>query len=345
MRKRVDHQLKQQQMSSSSSTITGKTILITGGGSGLGEAAALFLASHGANVVITGRREANLKEVASKATGGKIVPIVADVTSESDWERVVSKTLEQFGSIDGAIMNAAYEGKAWDPIDAPAEDLKQLILINVYGPVLGAKYIVPSLIKSKGTFIITSSVASAMPRTSPLNSVYSASKSATDQLVRQFSAIYLAKGVKIFGVNPVAYESEMMRKSLSTPEAKALGNDPEELAALFNPLGKVGDPLDIAVVFHKLLTNDTKYKSGDCVATLPSLQNGKPLTVEISYFYTTLLISSAFDALQQTYLTLPLNNEKGEPLSPGEAEPIRQTINANVEKVRAKFAALATAKK
>jgi len=277
-------------------------------------------------VVITGRREENLKEVASRATGGKVIPIVADVTNESDWERVVATTISQFGGIDGAIMNAGTAGKnSLDPIEADTSELIDMLLINNYGPILGAKFCVPSLIKSKGTLIIVSSMTSTMPRTYGSNVVYSATKSAADQLVRQFSAIYLPKGVNVFGVNPVAYDSSMTRRF--GPDS----NYHDVLASKFNPLGKLGNPLDIAAIFLSLLTNDTKYKPGDCVATFPSHQDGKPLTIEMSYFYKNVISSSAPGVLQQSYLSMPLNDEKGEAISSGDAEPIRQSIIAHIQ--------------
>jgi len=327
--------------SSSPSSIIGKTILITGGGSGLGEVSALYLASQGANVVITGRREANLKQVAEKASGGKIVPIVADVTNESDWERVISTITGQFGGLDSAIMNAAWEGPTnQDPIDASTTEIKELLSINIYGPILAARFCVPELIKSKGTFIIVSSVAGTLPRTSGFSGLYSVTKAAVDQQVRQFSAIYFPKGVRVFGVDPMVYESPMVHNALKNVAIQALDiKTPEAFGAMINPLGKLGDPVDIAVVFHSLLTNTT-YKSGDCVATLPSIRPGKPLTVEMSFFYTNVVTSSAPDAMLKCFLTLPLNNERGEPLSPGDADPIRQEIIANNERAKSLFTAM-----
>src|SRR4051812_13722279 len=93
-----------------------------------------------------------------------------------------------------------------DPVDAKVADMKQLLEINVLGPVLGAKFCVPALAASKGTFIIVSSVAGVMPRTATVLPLYSTTKSACDALVRQFSGLYAPKGVRVFGVNPVVYE-------------------------------------------------------------------------------------------------------------------------------------------
>jgi len=323
-------------------SVAGKTILITGGGSGIGAASALYLASKGANVVITGRKEATLKQVASESKGGKVIPVVADATSESDWERVISTTLNLFGGIDAAIMNAGWEGPGvQDAVETSVADVQQLLAINVLGPILGAKFCVPSLLKSKGALILVSSVVSALPRTAGTVPLYGATKAAVDALVRQLSGAYSPKGIRVFGVNPVVYESAMFRNASNAPSVKQIAPTPEDVAGMFNPLGNIGDPVDFGVVYHSLLTTATNYKSGDCICVIPSLTPGKPLTFEVTYMYTNVTGSSAPDALYQGFLSMPLQDATGAELAPAEADPIRAKIKEHVTALLVKFAAMA----
>jgi len=323
--------------------------LITGGGSGLGAANALYLAGKGANVVITGRREDKLNEVVSKFTsnhekekGGSLVGVTADVTKEEDWPRVVSTVVSKFGGLDVAIMNAGWEGPAQqDPVEADMKQIEQLFKINVMAPIIGAKYVLKELEKKKGFFFVVSSAASCLPRApGTLFPIYSVTKSAADSVVRQLSSLYSLRGIRFFGINPFCYESEMFEKVSKMPAVSAIAATKEEMGGLFNPLGDPGHPLDLDVVYELLITSQTKYVTGDSICVAPGPTPGKPLTVEVGYFYGSSVCSTAPDALFAALLNMPILDASGNPRPPEEADQIRAKIKEHLGKTMARLAAL-----
>jgi NAD(P)-dependent dehydrogenase (short-subunit alcohol dehydrogenase family) len=131
-------------------SLKGKVIVVTGGGSGIGAAAALHFASEAAHVVISGRRLDALKAVAAK--NKSIVAVQGDATDEADLERLKQETLKAFGRIDGVFLNAGYEGAGKTLAETSAAELAQVFVVNNVGPILGAvldKSIKPFTLVSK----------------------------------------------------------------------------------------------------------------------------------------------------------------------------------------------------
>jgi len=321
-----------------------KVVIISGGGSGIGAAAALLFAEHGASVVITGRREAALQATAAKANAlnkGKVLPVVADVTNADDWQRVVSQTVAHFGGLDVLINNAGWEGPSdADLRNVSVEDLRRLVDINVVGPLLGAKFAIAELLKRNGTIIITSSVVSLMQREGgQASALYGPTKSADDAITRQLHGLYGAAGVKVFAVNPAVYESEMSTKASNMVALQAMGmNDLTKVAWLFNPLGKVGDSRDVAALYFHLATGSHKYKSGDCIVVVPGEIAGQPLTTDTS----TLVLASLSPVpgeLIRAFSNIAWNNVSGSALSAADAERVHGKIKVHIQEVMAALAA------
>jgi NAD(P)-dependent dehydrogenase (short-subunit alcohol dehydrogenase family) len=138
----------------------GKVALITGGGSGIGEAAALRLAREGAKVAVLGRTREKLDETVERIEddGGEALAITADVSKYPDMERVVAEVVERWGRLDVVLANAGING-VWAPIDqiTPAE-WEKTIAINLTGTFFTIKAAVPHLKERGGSVIVTSSV-------------------------------------------------------------------------------------------------------------------------------------------------------------------------------------------
>lgn len=159
----------------SSSSLQGKVAIVTGGGRGLGRAMAVGLAAAGANVIATAARSLNeLAELNSNARtetgGGRIVPIIADVTKEADCHRVVGEAMSRFGKLDVLVNNAGRgmkfvsDGFMTTPTkfwEVPPETWRMIIDTNVNGPFLMSREAVPYMIANGSGRIINISMNSA----------------------------------------------------------------------------------------------------------------------------------------------------------------------------------------
>src|SRR3954453_3157199 len=130
-----------------------KVVLVTGGTSGIGKAAALALAQAGAKVAVAGRRENEGAEVvrAIHAAGGKALFVKTDVSREADVKVLVDKTLDAFGRLDFAFNNAGIEGTPGLTTDKQIEEnYRQTFDINVLGVLLSMKHEIPAILKNGG---------------------------------------------------------------------------------------------------------------------------------------------------------------------------------------------------
>lgn len=142
--------------------LDGKIALVTGGGGGIGNAAAIKLASEGATVAILGRTEAKLKEAVQAvedAGAGKAIYVVADIQYAEQVERAINEAVEQLGALHIVFANAGINGK-WAPIDEiTPEDFQKVVNINLNGTFYTLKYAIPHIrAAGGGSIIVTSSV-------------------------------------------------------------------------------------------------------------------------------------------------------------------------------------------
>lgn len=162
--------------------LKGKTALITGGGSGIGQGIALAFAEHGANVVITGRRANVLERTIQAGRGfpGAIHPVPGDVSQEADVTRIVNATLAQFGKIDILVNNAAvsYSG-AVHAVGVDTWD--QVMAINLRGPFLMCRAVLPHMRAQRNGHIVNISSESGIEYY-PGDAAYGTSKHALNAL-------------------------------------------------------------------------------------------------------------------------------------------------------------------
>ena len=174
-----------------------KVILITGGGTGIGKAAAVTFLAHGATVVISGRRQAVL-EATTKELGASAHFAVGDVSNIGEPKAIVDKTISKFGRLDVLVNNAGT--MAMGPlVETSDEEIERVFRTNVFALLALSREAIPHLIKTKGSIINTSSTAStsAMPGTS----IYSSSKATVDHITRILAAEYGPSGVRINAVS------------------------------------------------------------------------------------------------------------------------------------------------
>lgn len=192
-------------------TVRDRVALVTGGGSGLGEAAARVLAREGAKVAVVGRSEDELREVAQsiKADGGEAAAVTADIVDPQAVENAVRQVVERWGRLDIVFANAGING-VWASIDdLTPDDWQETINVNLNGTFYTIKYAAPYLKRNGGSVIITSSVNGTRIFSNTGATAYSCSKAAQVAMAKML-ALELAKyRVRVNVICPGAIESEI----------------------------------------------------------------------------------------------------------------------------------------
>ena len=241
------------------SSLADKVVIITGGSSGIGRAAALSFAEMGAKVVITGRRQAPLQEV--EAGHPNISCIVADVAEPSDAKRTVAKALDAFGRLD-VVVNNAGAGALMPLNEVTAEKINTILAVNVVGPSLLAAAALPYLADTKGTIVNISSTFGHRPGAEL--SHYAASKAALEHLTRCWALELAPMGVRVNAVAAGPTESGALTgmMGLSAEHAAAI----EEAEREQVPLKRRGTPDDVARWIIQLADPASEWVTGQVIA-------------------------------------------------------------------------------
>ena len=231
-------------------SLENKTILVTGASSGIGRATAIECSKLGANTIITARNEEKLKETLSMM-GGRLGSIVVCDLSDSDN---LDKLVAQLPELDGFVSNAGFIKIA--PLRFVKEkDFLSIMQVNVISPIiLLQKLLSKKKIKNKASIVFTSAL-DAIGATTPANSMYVASKGAISAFVRN-SALELApKGIRVNAVCPGMVNTNILGGSPIDEE-----NIKEDIKNY--PLGRYGEPTDIAYAIIYLLSEGSSWVTG-----------------------------------------------------------------------------------
>ncbi|MBX7192999.1 MAG: SDR family NAD(P)-dependent oxidoreductase [Sandaracinaceae bacterium] len=188
--------------------LDGRVAWITGAGSGIGRALALELARRGAVIAVSGRRVANLEEVAKdiERVGGRALPVACDVTEEEDVARAVAQVVRELGQLDICVANAGFSVMG-SIAKLSAEDWRRQLDTNVIGAVITAKHALPHLEKTKGRVAFVASVSAFVP--APGLGAYNASKAALRAIGLTLAAELHGTGVSATLLHPGFVESEI----------------------------------------------------------------------------------------------------------------------------------------
>jgi NAD(P)-dependent dehydrogenase (short-subunit alcohol dehydrogenase family) len=241
-----------------------KVALITGGGSGIGEAAAVLFAREGARVAVLGRTAEKLEETVKriKEAGGQGLAVEGDVARYADMERVVGEVVETWGRLDIVFANAGING-VWAPIEElKPEEWEKTIAINLTGTFFTIKAAVPHLKKQGGSVIVTSSINGTRVFSNSGASAYSSTKAGQVALT-QMLALELAKHrIRVNVICPGAIETEIEESTERRDLEKA--KEPVEFPEGDLPLtdGKPGKAEQVARLVLFLASDESDHITG-----------------------------------------------------------------------------------
>ncbi|BAM87570.1 putative NAD(P)-binding oxidoreductase with NAD(P)-binding Rossmann-fold domain [Bradyrhizobium oligotrophicum S58] len=255
-----DMQLAIRGGSPATSRMQGQVCLVTGGGSGIGRAAALKLAAEGAEaVVVAGRREAEIEDTAAqcRALGCEGLAVRADVTRESDVAHLVQAVLDRYGRLDAAFNNAGFQERR-APLEQQGNGVYQDVFdANVRSVFLCLRAQLPIMYaRGQGRIVINASVSGVRNPNAGL-ALYSASKAAVISLARSAAMEAAPRGIRINAIAPGRVVTDMMLRA-------GVGDIATVAAGL--PLRRMGQPEDIAEAVVWLLSDASSYVAGHVLA-------------------------------------------------------------------------------
>jgi NAD(P)-dependent dehydrogenase (short-subunit alcohol dehydrogenase family) len=236
---------------------TGKTVLITGGGSGIGRATALAFAREGAAVAVAGRRREPLDQTVRliKDAGGRASAVTADVSSPADAARLVAATADRHGGLHIAFNNAGIiEAGPLADMDQAAWDRQ--VAVNLTGVFLAMKHEITHMRTSGGGVIINTASNLGAHMRLPLLGAYAATKAAVSALTRAAAREYIADGIRINAISPGPIDTPM---SLRPGESDA---DRDKRLAGALPAGRAGTVAEAAAAVLWLASPEAGFTVG-----------------------------------------------------------------------------------
>jgi len=239
------------------SDFRGKSVIVTGGTSGIGLVTAQLFASSGANVIITGKnREKGQKALALIKGKGNIEFFKGNVASSVDTEKLMSLAEKKHGGLDILVNNAGvYLAKKID--ETSEEEWDWIMNTNLKGVYIVSKYAIPLLKKSKGCIVNVASVSGLVGVRN--EAAYSASKGGVIQLTKAMALDYAGDGIRVNAVCPGDIETPMMWEALNRVEDKNLAVEKDKA---LHPLGRFGKPEEVAKLILYLASEDAAFITG-----------------------------------------------------------------------------------
>ena len=239
------------------SDLAGKVAVVTGASKGIGAGIARELAAAGASVVVNyaaARDDAERVVASIRQKGGKAVAVQGDVSKEADVKRLFAETRQAFGPVDVLVNNAGVY--AFQPIEEVSEaEYRREFDINVLGPLLATREAVAHFNGNGGSIINVSSLISTKAFANA--AIYSGTKGALDAITRAFAAELGPRKIRVNTIAPGVIETE------GTHTIGVIGSDFEKQAAAQTPLGRIGQPHDVAKIAVFLASDQSGWVTGE----------------------------------------------------------------------------------
>lgn len=238
--------------------LEGKSVIITGAGSGIGRAASLLFTREGAKLIAVDKTEA-VKDTVDQVrnAGGTAEAVIADAGSESDVKSYIAKAISAYGKLDVIWANAGISGGLIPLSEQTPEHWQEILRVNLIGPFLAVKYSIPHLVKQgHGAIVCTASVAGLKSGAS--GHPYAASKAGVISLVQTTAYSLSGTGVRINAVCPGLIETGMTKPIFDN--AKERGTDSK--IGQLNPLKRAGQPHELAAMGLFLASDEASYVNG-----------------------------------------------------------------------------------
>ena len=258
--------------------LEGKSVIITGAGSGIGRAASLLFTREGAKLIAVDKTE-GVKETIEQVrkAGGTAEAVIADAGLESDVKGFIAKAISAYGKLDSIWANAGIGGGLVPIADQTPEHWQEVLRVNLIGPFLAVKHSIPHMVKQgHGSIVCTASVAGLKANAS--GHPYAASKAGVISLVQTTAYSLSGTNVRINAVCPGLIETGMTKPIFDN--AKERGT--EGKIGQLNPLKRPGQPHELAAMGLFLASDEASYVNGQAfpvdgglIASMPYA--GKPI--------------------------------------------------------------------
>jgi NAD(P)-dependent dehydrogenase (short-subunit alcohol dehydrogenase family) len=238
----------------------GKSILVTGGGSGIGRAAATLFAAEGGRLTVVDRYEADAQETVARIerAGGEAVAVGADVSRSAACQAMVQRAVSAYGRLDIAFNNAGVGGSGFPLVEEEEIAFDEVLAVNLKGVFLSMKHEISAMLKTGGgTIVNTASVAGLIGE--PGISSYSASKHGVVGLTRTAALDHIRQGIRINAVCPGATRTPLLEKWFQDPAV-------EGFVMNRHPIGRIGEPEEIARVVLFLASDESSFVVGQAWA-------------------------------------------------------------------------------
>jgi NAD(P)-dependent dehydrogenase (short-subunit alcohol dehydrogenase family) len=241
--------------------LEGKSVIITGAGSGIGRAASLLFTREGAKLIAVDRTEAVKDTVEQvKKAGGIAEAVMADAGSEQDVKAFIDLAVSKYGKLDAIWANAGVSGGLIPIAEQTVEHWQEILRINLIGPFLAIKYSMPHMIaQGHGAIVCTASVAGLKSGAS--GHPYASSKAGVISLVQTTAYSLSGTGVRINAVCPGLIETGMTKPVFDRAKQRGTADKIGQL----NPLKRAGQPHELAAMGLFLVSDEASYVNGQAI--------------------------------------------------------------------------------
>ncbi|MBU2659413.1 SDR family oxidoreductase [Bacillus cabrialesii] len=239
-----------------------KTAVITGAATGIGQATAEVFTNEGARVMIGDINTDQMKETveAIRQNGGQADAFHLDVSDENSVKAFADQMKEACGTIDILFNNAGVDQEGGKVHEYPVELFDRIMAVDLRGTFLCSKYLIPLMLENGGSIINTSSMsghAADLDR-----SGYNAAKGGITNLTRAIAIDYARDGIRVNSISPGTIETPLIDKLAGTKEQE-MGEAFREANKWITPLGRLGQPKEMATVALFLASDDSSYVTGE----------------------------------------------------------------------------------